>query len=104
MLDITKVRGILERHSSKRENMIAILLDCQEEYYYLPREILEEVSARMNVPLPSVLSLATFFKIFTLKPVGRFPIRVCNGTACNIKASLRLVEALERELKVKRYR
>lgn len=102
MLDITKVRGILERHSSKRENMIAILLDCQEEYYYLPREILEEVSARMNVPLPSVLSLATFFKIFTLKPVGRFPIRVCNGTACNIKASLRLVEALERELKVKR--
>ena len=100
MVETTKVDGILKRHNSKRENMIAILLDCQEQYGYLPREILEEISDKMNVPITSVLSIATFFKTFSLKPIGRYPIRVCNGTACNIKGSNQLVEALERELKI----
>jgi NADH:ubiquinone oxidoreductase subunit E len=102
MVDVTKVQEILDRHGAKRDNMIAILLDCQEEYYYLPREVLETVSAGVNVPLTSVLSIATFFRAFSLKPVGRYPIRVCNGTACNIQGGPLLVDALQRELKIKK--
>ena len=102
MVDTTKIDGILKQHNSKRENMIAILLDCQEQYYYLPREVLEEISNKMDIPMTSVLSIATFFKTFSLKPIGRYPIRVCNGTACNIKGSNQLVEALERELTIKK--
>jgi NADH:ubiquinone oxidoreductase subunit E len=101
MVDVTKVNQILERHGSKRERMIAILLDCQEEFYYLPREVLEAVAAGVKIPLTSVLSIATFFKAFSLKPIGRYPIRVCNGTACNIKGGPLLVDALERDLKIK---
>lgn len=82
--------------------MIAILLDCQEEFYYLPREVLEAVSAGVGVPLTNVLSIATFFKAFSLKPIGRHPIRVCNGTACNIQGGPLLVEALERELRIRK--
>jgi NADH:ubiquinone oxidoreductase subunit E len=102
MVDVTKVNKILERHGSKREHMIAILLECQEEYFYLPREVLEAVSAGVNTPLTSVLAIATFFKAFSLKPIGRYPIRVCNGTACNIQGGPLLVDALERELKIKK--
>jgi NADH-quinone oxidoreductase subunit E len=101
MVDLTKVSQILERHGSRRERMIAILLDCQEEFYYLPREVLEAVAGGVKAPLTSVLSIATFFKAFSLKPIGRYPIRVCNGTACNIKGGRLLVDALERELKIK---
>jgi len=102
MVDVAKVSEILERHGSRRERMIAILLDCQEEYYHLPREVLEAVSAGVQVPLTSVLAIATFFKAFSLKPIGKYPIRVCNGTACNIKGGPLLVDALERELKIKK--
>ena len=102
MVDVTKVNKILERHGAKREHMIAILLDCQEEFYYLPREVLDAVSAGVKVPLSSVLAIATFFRAFSLKPIGRYPIRVCNGTACNIQGGPLLVEALERELKIKK--
>jgi NADH-quinone oxidoreductase subunit E len=101
MVDVSKVSQILERHGSKRESMIAILLDCQEEFYHLPREVLKAVAEGVRVPLTSVLSLATFFKAFSLKPIGRYPIRVCNGTACNIKGGPLLVDALERTLKIK---
>lgn len=102
MIDISRVNRILERHEAKQENMIAILLDCQEEYSHLPREVLEEVSKSLEAPLTSVLSIATFFRAFSLKPIGRYPIRVCNGTACNIKGGLLLMEALQRELKVEK--
>jgi NADH:ubiquinone oxidoreductase subunit E len=101
MVDVSKVNEILERHGSKRERMIAILLDCQETFFYLPREVLEAVAAGVQVPLTSVLSIATFFKAFSLKPIGRYPIRVCNGTACNIKGGPLLVDALERQLRIK---
>jgi NADH:ubiquinone oxidoreductase subunit E len=102
MVNVAKVAEILERHGARRERMIAILLDCQETYYYLPREVLETVAAGMKIPLTSVLAIATFFKAFSLKPIGRYPIRVCNGTACNIKGGPLLVEALERELEIKK--
>jgi NADH:ubiquinone oxidoreductase subunit E len=102
MVDVSKVNEILERHSSKREHMIAILLDCQEEFYHLPREVLEAVAAGVHVPLTSVLAIATFFRAFSLKPIGKYPIRVCNGTACNIKGGPLLVDAFIRELKIKK--
>ncbi len=102
MIDFSKVGEIVERHGMKKEHMIAILLDCQEEYRYLPREVLEELAARIDQPLTSVLRIATFFRAFSLRPVGRHQIHVCMGTACNIQGGPRLLQALERELKVKR--
>lgn len=102
MIDTATVDLIVNQHGGRRENLIAVLLDCQEEYYYLPREVLQAVSARMEVPLASVLGIATFFRAFSLKPVGRHQIHVCMGTTCNIQGGPRLVEALERELGVKK--
>jgi len=102
MVDVSRVREIVDRHEGKRSHMIAILLDCQSEYRYLPREVLEELSTRISTPLTSILSIATFFRAFSLKPVGRHQIHVCMGTACNIQGGPQLVDALERELKIKR--
>jgi NADH-quinone oxidoreductase subunit E len=102
MVDVTKVQDIVQHHGGKKEHMIAILLDCQETYCYLPREVLEQVSVELETPLTSVLSIATFFRAFSLKPVGRHQVHVCMGTACNIQGAPRLVEALERELKIKK--
>jgi NADH-quinone oxidoreductase subunit E len=101
-MDLTKVREIAERHGHRRERLIAMLLECQEEYRYLPREVLEEVSGLIDVPITSVLRIATFFRAFSLKPLGRHQVHVCMGTACNIQGAPRLVEALERELKIQK--
>jgi NADH-quinone oxidoreductase subunit E len=102
MVDVSKVQEIVQRHGCKREHIIAILLECQDEFCYLPREVLEGVAAEIDTPLNSVLSVATFFRAFSLKPVGRHQVHVCMGTACNISGGPRLLEALERELKIKR--
>ncbi len=102
MIDVARVKDIVAKHRGRKEQMIAILMDCQQEYSYLPREVIEELSIQIKTPLTSVLSIATFFRAFSLKPVGRHRIHVCMGTACNIQGGPRLVEALERELQIKK--
>lgn len=102
MVDIAKVQEIVKKHGAKREHLIAMLLDCQEEFYHLPRPVIEEVARMVGVPPATVLGIATFFRVFSLKPVGKHRIHVCMGTACHVKGAPRLLEAFERELGIKR--
>jgi NADH-quinone oxidoreductase subunit E len=102
MIDRAKVNEIILRHGRRKERLIAILLDCQEEFYHLPQEALQEIALKVDVPLSRVLGIATFYRTFSLKPVGKFPIHVCTGTACHVKGAPRLLESLERELKILR--
>jgi len=102
MINVARVEEIVDRHGRQKEHLIAILLDCQEEFQHLPREVVESVATRVGSPVTNVLGIATFFRAFSLKPVGRHPIHVCMGTACHVQGAPKLLEALERELKIKR--
>ena len=94
MTDLLKVEQIVDRHGRSRDHLIAILLDCQEEFLHLPREVIEGVAVRVQAPVAQVLSIATFFRAFSLKPVGRHRIHVCLGTACHVQGAPRLLEAV----------
>lgn len=102
MVSLEKVDQILERHGCQRGHLIGALLDCQEEFRYLPRELIEHVATRVEVPVATVLGIATFYRGFSLKPVGKYPISVCTGTACQVLGAPKLVEAFERELQIKK--
>jgi NADH-quinone oxidoreductase subunit E len=96
-----KVHEILTKYQADQHSLIAILQDIQEQYSYLPKDVLVEVSRELDVPLSRVLSLATFFRAFSLKPKGRHPVHVCLGTACHVRGAQRVLEKFERELGLK---
>ncbi len=96
-----KVSEILNKYARDESSLIAMLQDLQEEYSYLPREALEQISREMGVPLSRILSLATFFRAFSLKPKGKHPIHVCLGTACHVRGGQLILEKFERELGIK---
>ncbi len=102
MTDVTKIEHIVDRHGRNRDNLIAILLDCQEEFLHLPREVIETVAVRVKAPVSQVLGIATFFRAFSLKPVGRHRIHVCMGTACHVQGAPRLLDAVSRELGIQK--
>ena len=81
--------------------LVSILQDVQAVYRYLPREALEEVSHRLDVPLSQVYSVATFFKAFSLEPRGRHLVNVCTGTACHVRGAVKVLDKLERDLNLK---
>lgn len=102
MVDLAKVDAIIERHGARREHVIGVLLDCQQAFRYLPRELIEHVARRVGIPVTTILGIATFYRGFSLKPVGRYQVAVCTGTACHVLGAPRLVEAFERELGIKK--
>lgn len=100
-MDEQIVDTILERHNEQPSALIGILLDVQEEFHYLPKEALTTITDRLNIPLSRAYCLATFFKAFSLVPRGKHIIRVCMGTACHVRGGLKILEKIERDLKVK---
>jgi NADH-quinone oxidoreductase subunit E len=101
-MDVSKVTEILEKYGPDTHAIVAILQDIQEEYNYLPQEALTKLSEEANIPLSRILSVATFYKAFSLTPKGKYPINVCLGTACHVRGGARVMDKLERELGIER--
>ena len=93
-----RVNQILDRYQYDKSLLVSILQDVQAEYNYLPEDALVEVSSGLEVPLSQVYSVATFFRAFSLKPMGRHLINVCLGTACHVRGAIRILEKMERDL------
>lgn len=81
--------------------LIQALINIQERFGYLPEDKLKEVATRFGVGEAHVWGVATFYNIFRLKPLGKTHIKVCMGTACHLAGGKLVVEAAERELRIK---
>jgi NADH-quinone oxidoreductase subunit E len=93
-----KVTTILERYAYRPAGLIPILQAVQHEYQYLPEEVLTYVATALDVPPARVFGVATFYAHFALEPKGKHVIRVCDGTACHVKHSLPVLNALNEKL------
>jgi NADH-quinone oxidoreductase subunit E len=100
-MDLATIEGIIRQHNAQRSAIIAMLQDIQHEFTYLPQDVLVHLSRSVGVPLSRTYSLATFYRAFSLKPRGRHPVAVCLGTACHVKAAVKILEKFERELGIK---
>ncbi len=100
-MQLETVDRIIQQHHADKSALIAMLQDVQSEFTYLPQEALVHLSRTIEVPLSRAYSLATFYRAFSLKPKGRYPIAVCMGTACHVKAAVKILEKFERVLNIK---
>ena len=100
MLKFEKVCEILERYECDKSKLIPILQAVQEEYRYLPEEVMTYVATSLNIPPAQVYGVATFYSHFALKPKGKYVIKICDGTACHVKKSIPILEALMKKLNI----
>jgi NADH-quinone oxidoreductase subunit E len=100
-LSTEELSRILERHKNKRNGLISILLEIQKEFGYLPKETMRRVAEFLGMEPVDVWGVATFFNQFRLTPLGKSHVKVCMGTACHLAGGRLVLEALERELKIK---
>jgi NADH-quinone oxidoreductase subunit E len=92
------IKNILKRHENSQSNLIAILRDVQEEFSYLPEDVMTFIAKSLGITPAAVFGAATFYSHFTLEPKGKHVIRVCDGTACHVKKSEDIIKAIEKEL------
>jgi len=93
-----KICQILDRHHRDSARLIPILQAGQDEYRYLPEEVLTYVATSLGLPPARVFGVASFYAHFALEPKGKYVIRLCDGTACHVKQSIPILEALQKRL------
>ena len=82
-------------------HVIPLLQAIQEEYGYLPHEVLLEVAERTRIPASHLYGVATFYAQFHLEEHGRHTVRVCKGTACHVRGRQIIQEAVDEELGIR---
>ena len=93
-----KTISIVQSHGCSTSNLIAILQDIQAACSYLSEESLTVVAEMLGVSVSSVYSVATFYENFSLEPKGRHIIKVCAGTACHVRKSGPIYDAVHEYL------
>jgi len=93
-----KVDAILCEKNYNPHDLISILQKVQEEYNYLPEDVMSYVASSLGIPASRVFGVASFYSHFTLQPKGKYIIKICDGTACHVKKSTEIVQALEKHL------
>ncbi len=96
--NFSKVCDILDKYDRLPSKIIPILQEVQEEYRYLPEEIMTFVATSLGISPARVFGIATFYSHFSLDPKGKYVIKVCDGTACHVKGSSGLIDIIQREL------
>ncbi len=91
---------VLQAHDHRKSALIAVLQDIQQEYKYLPADVLEYLSRAMDITPSKIYSVATFYENFSLEPKGRYIIKICDGTACHVRKSIPILNALRKELEL----
>lgn len=95
-----KIDNIINNFENNKASLIAVLQEIQNEYRYLPEDILIYVSKQMDITPSKVFSVATFYENFSLEPKGKYIIKICDGTACHVRKSIPILNTLRKELKL----
>jgi len=95
------VKKAVDSYQSNEDMLIQILLDLQSTFGWLSREVLTEVSEQLEVPVTRVYQIASYYKAFSLMPTGRHIIKVCMGTACQVRGAPQLLNVVSVMLKMK---
>ena len=90
-----RVDQIIDKHDGEASSLIQVLLDVQSENNWLPKEALNRISERLEVPLSVVQHITTFYKAFSLVPKGRHQVHVCVGTACHVRGAPRVLDTVQ---------
>lgn len=95
-----RIDEIVLKYGSNQSSIITILQEIQGKYRYLPEDILEYIANSMDISPSKIFGIATFYENFSLKPKGKYVIKICDGTACHVRKSIPILNALQKELKL----
>lgn len=92
---------LIRQYKEKRIDLIQVLHNIQNEFNYLPEDVLAYIGRSLHIPLSKIYSIATFYAAFSLKPRGKHLCTVCMGTACHVRGAPLVLNRIEERLGIK---
>ena len=101
-IDFKVIDDILKSFEYNKSYLIAMLQKVQEVFRYLPEDAMTYIGEHVDGLSPAtVYGVATFYAQFSLEPKGKYEIKVCDGTACHVRGSMPVLNAIRNKLKLK---
>ena len=100
-INLKRLEPILKKYREERGAIIPMLQQAQAAYGYLPESVIERIAEAGGVSSTEVYGVVTFYAQFRLRPVGKYVIRVCHGTACHVNGAERITETIASQLGIK---
>ena len=99
MIDLVKVDfgfidSVLQKYDCDKTRVIAIMQEIQNEYKFLPKDALKYIAEKIGESEAELYGVATFYENFSMNEKCKYIIKVCNGTACHVRKSDDVQEAL----------
>ncbi len=93
-----QVEKVITKYEANQEALVEILRDLNQDYGHLSQEHLDAIARQLCLPLSQVYSVASFYSMISLKPLGQHVIRFCQDAPCHVAGGQEVWEALEHEL------
>lgn len=94
----TQIKNIIEKYNNQSESLIAILQEVQAFVGYISEDSVKYITELTGISSSKILGVASFYAGFRLKPIGKYRIMVCLGTACHVNGGERVADTLRRTL------
>ncbi len=78
--------------------LVPLLQSAQESYGYIPEKAIYYISELVGVPVAEVYGVITFYSQFRLQPLGKYIVKICEGTACHVNGAKNILRVLQNEL------
>jgi NADP-reducing hydrogenase subunit HndA len=98
---VEELLAVIEKYRDEKGPLMPILQEAQRIYGYLPIEVQQIISRKMDISLEEIYGVVSFYSQFTLNPKGKYNISICLGTACYVKGSQEIFEAVQDKLGIK---
>ncbi len=96
-----RLKGVFARFKGDKDELIPVMEAAQDEFGYLPKEVMYEISRFLKIPESNIYGVATFYALFRLVPSGKKMVRVCRGTACHVRGGSRILREVVKCLGIK---
>ena len=100
-MSIDRIDRIIDKYECETGVLIQLLLEIQRELKWIPPEAIARINKRLKIPVSEIYRVARFYTALSLKPRGRHLVRVCAGTACYVRGGPRILDSVERTLKIR---
>lgn len=97
---VDKIHAICDSFGNLGSELINVLHKSQATFGYLPAEVQEVISEKMEIPAAKVYGVVTFYSFFTMIPKGKFPISICTGTACYVRGAETVLSEFKKQLEI----
>ena len=99
--DLVEVAAIARKYRDQPDKLMHVVIQCQLLLPALSKAVANVISREMNIPLNKVYGFITFYAMFSVKPRGRYIIRMCKSAPCHVRGAQEIVDTLENMLGIK---